>query len=622
MSQTVPGAGMLSFVLQIDGSADSMLALMSSQSKQTTRALMFGLFLLAGCSKNPPAVVPAHALPPSPAISAAEAGVFGGRLTIAVVNPPRTFNPVTANDDGSDTIVRLIFASLVDLDGVTQEPRPALAESWTNSADGKTFTFHLRRGVYWSDGAPFTADDVVFTWNEVMYNPNFNRATYDLFRIKGRSFQVSRIDDYTVQVVTPEVFAPFIEFFGGQVMILPRHILAKAVKGNSFNGAYALESKPQEIVGCGPFKLKKLEPGRGVLLGRNFEFWAVDKQRRRLPYFDEVMIIPVGAPERAVGLLAIGQADVCDDVRAQFVEALQNLPPSTNAAVQVLDVGTGENREFVWFNQNTGSDILGKPLVAPAKLKWFRNKKFRQAVSCAINRDRIAREAYQGRAKAIYGFVSEDNRKWHNPKVPRYAGDLEKARALLAEIGIQDRNNDGVAEDAEGNLLEITLTSNTGNPSREKAAQIICENLKQLGIKSQYTPVDFLSLKSLIDKTFEYEAAMMGLGGGAIDPASEINVMKSSEELHQWFPLQKTPSTDWEARIDALVDAQMHTLDFAARKRAFDEIQTIMAEELPMIYTVSPVCYSAVRGRLGNLRPSPHTPYRVTWNIEELFLQK
>lgn len=585
--------------------------------------IVCGVLLLAGCGKKATVAGPAHPLPSSPAISSAEAGVFGGRLNIAIANPPRTFNPVNANDSGSDAIVRLIFAPLVNLDGVTQEPRAALAESWTNSPDGKTFTFKLRRGVYWSDGAPFTADDVVFTWNEVMYNPGFNRSTYDLFQIKGRSFEVKRVDDYTVQVTTPEVFAPFIEFFGSQVMILPRHTLEKAVKNKSFNGAYGLESKPEEIVGCGPFKLSKVDPSRGVLLARNPEYWAADKQGRRLPYFDDVMIVPAGNPERAAGLIAIGQSEACDDVRPEFVEALQNVPPATNAApLQVLDLGPSNNREFLWFNENTGSNILGKPLVAPAKLKWFRDKKFRQAVSCAIDRDRIVREAYQGRAKAIYGFVSEDNRKWNNPSVPRFAADVEKAKALLAEIGIEDRNHDGVAEDAEGHLLEITFNSNTGNPAREKAAQIICENLKQVGIKLEYAPIDFASLRKLIDESFEYEAAMMGLGGGAIDPASEVNVLRSSEDLHQWFPSQKTPSTDWEGRIDNLMDGQMHTLDLAGRKKAFDEVQAIMAEELPMIYTVSPSCYAAVRGKIGNLRPSSRTPFRVTWNIDELFWQK
>jgi peptide/nickel transport system substrate-binding protein len=114
----------------------------------------------------------------------------------------------------------------------------------------------------------------------------------------------------------------------------------------------------------------------------------------------------------------------------------------------------------------------------------------------------------------------------------------------------------------------------------------------------------------------------MGLGGGGVDPASQVNVLRSSEELHQWFPLQKTAATPWEARIDSLLDAQLVTLDLAERKKAFDEVQAILAEELPMIYTVCPVSYAAVRKELANLRPSVMTPYPLTWNLEELYLKK
>ena len=256
------------------------------------------------------------------------------------------------------------------------------------------------------------------------------------------------------------------------------------------------------------------------------------------------------------------------------------------------------------------------------ELKWFRNKKFRQAVSCAIDRDRIAKEAYLGRAKPTFNFISAENQKWNNPNVPQFGFDPAKARSLLAEMGIQDRDNDGVAEDSDGNKLEITLSSNTANPAREKSAALICEDLKQVGIKLEYVPIDFDSLRRRIDETFEYEAALMGLGGGGIDPASQINVLKSSEELHQWFPRQKSPGTEWEARIDALMDEQMRTLDFGKRKHAFDEVQSILAEEMPMIYTVSPLCYAAIRENVGNVRASVLTSYRVTWNLEELFFKR
>ncbi len=157
---------------------------------------------------------------------------------------------------------------------------------------------------------------------------------------------------------------------------------------------------------------------------------------------------------------------------------------------------------------------------------------------------------------------------------------------------------------------------------REKAASLIVDDLQKLGIKLIYQPTDFEALVRRINVTFDYECALMGLGGGGVDPASQLNVLKSNAELHQWFPFQQKPATDWEARIDSLMDAQMRTLDFAERKQDFDEVQAILAEELPMIYTVSPLSYAAIRPDAGNLRPAVVTPYRVTWNLEELYFKK
>jgi peptide/nickel transport system substrate-binding protein len=289
---------------------------------------------------------------------------------------------------------------------------------------------------------------------------------------------------------------------------------------------------------------------------------------------------------------------------------------------QLLDLGIGAERDFLWFNQNTRTNAAGKPIVQPAKLKWFRNKTFRQAFSCAIDRDRLVREAYGGRAQPTCGFISTENPRWNNPDIPRYGFDPARARALLAEIGIQIRDADGVMKDADGNAVEMLFYSNMGNPLREKAARMIQEDLGKLGIKLIYMPIDYRALLEKINATFDYECAMMGLAGGGGDPASQINVLRSSEDLHQWFPFQKTPSTEWEARIDTLMDAQMRTLDFAQRKKSYDEVQVILAEELPMIYTVAPFAAAAIRPDVGNLRPAVLSPYHLTWNLEELYFKK
>jgi peptide/nickel transport system substrate-binding protein len=578
---------------------------------------LFGLiWVLAGCGQSRSNV--GHPLPASPLVAKTSGGQPGGRFVIATPGNPKTLNPLFALDGASDGITRLLFGTLVNLDSVTQQTGPGLAESWSVGSDQKTWTFKLRQGVRWSDGRPLTADDVVFTWNDVMYNSDYNHVTYDLFRINGTNFAVTKVNDLTVQVVTPEVFAPFLEFFGG-VAILPRHMLGPAAKEKRFAATYGPNTPPERIVGCGPFRVKEFRPGKFTLLERNPEYWVTDQQGRRLPYFDEVMFAVSGGPGTEPVVFLGGKSDVLESLRPENFEQLKQA--SASGRFQLMDLGPGTERNFFWFNQNTGSNSTGKPFVNPAKLKWFRNSKFRQAISCAIDRDRIAREVYQGRAQPVYGFISAENPKWNNSKVARYGFDLARARTLLSEIGIQDKG-DGSLKDAEGNLVEIEFNCNTGNPIREKAAMMIQHDLQKLGLRVAYLPIPFRALVEKINTTFDYECALMGLGGGGVDPASQLNVLKSNEDLHQWFPFQKAPATDWEARIDSLMDAQMHTLDFSQRKKDFDEVQAILAEELPMIYTVSPFYYAAIRSDVGNVRPSVLSPYRVTWNIEELYFRK
>jgi peptide/nickel transport system substrate-binding protein len=571
--------------------------------------------IMTGCSGKPPG----HALPQPPNIAHCPPGIPGGRIVLGLPGNPRTFNPLLDLDGASDAVIRLMFSSLVGVDLESQQAEPGLAESWSVAPDQKTWTFKLRKNLRWSDGEPLTADDVVFTWNEVMYNPKYNLITYDLFRSGGKNFEVTKVDDLTVKVVTPEVFAPFVEYFGS-VSILPRHILAKAAADGQFLNAYSVTNKPETIVGSGPFRLKEFQWPRAVLLERNPEFWTVDTKGRRLPYFDEVQLV---MPSSAAAL------------QPQFFEgtsaAYENIAPedtgkfqaaAAGGHFQVIDLGIGVQRDFFWFNQNTGSDKNGKPFVDPAKLKWFRDARFRQAISSAIDRERIVHDVYGGRAQVVYGFLSSDNKKWNNPSSHQYTYDPRKARELLAGIGMTNRASDGTLEDAGGHPVEFTLLSSFNNPIRKGIAERIEDDLKQLGIRLDYQPVDFPTLLKRINTTMDYESASMGFGGGGLDPASQMNVLKSDAPLHQWFPSQRTPSTDWERKINALMDDQMHTLDFQRRKKDFDEAQAIWAEELPMICIAAPSAAAAIRSNIGNVRPAIASAYHVTWNIEELYFKK
>src|SRR5262249_19714883 len=161
--------------------------------------------------------------------------------------------------------------------------------------------------------------------------------------------------------------------------------------------------------------------------------------------------------------------------------------------------------------------------VDPKKLKWFRNAKFRQAMAYAIDRPSIIKSIYAGRAKLPGGFVSEADTKWHSASIKAYDYDPAKARALLAEIGIQDRNGDGVLEDAEGPPVEFVQNTNTGNTVRKKFAVLIQEDLKRLGVKLVYQPVEFNALADKLQSTFDYEAVLLGLAGGGADPAASMN---------------------------------------------------------------------------------------------------
>ena len=187
-------------------------------------------------------------------VSTCEPGISGGRLRIATFGDPKTFNPITENESSSQDIIRLLFSGLINLDVPTQKVQPGLAHAWEVAADQKTWIFKLRKGLLWSDGKPLTADDVIFTW-EVIYHPKINNVTSDLFKIDGKNFEVTMVDELTVKVVTPEPYAPFIEYFGS-VPILPRHTLEGMVKKGEFESAYGINTPPAELVSCGPFVLK------------------------------------------------------------------------------------------------------------------------------------------------------------------------------------------------------------------------------------------------------------------------------------------------------------------------------------------------------------------------------
>jgi len=268
------------------------------------------------------AVTETHALPDSPRVANCEPGIPGGRLFLALPRQSQDLQPRPRYRRRSDGVIRLLFSSLVQVNMETQQAEPGLAESWTVAPDQKIWTFKLRKNLHWSDGQPLTADDVLFTWNDVhVPTRTSTRSPTKMFHTGGKNFEITKVDDLTVRVVTPEIFAPFLEYFGS-VAIIPKHVLATLVKTGGFLSAYNIADNPENIVGSGPFRLKEFKAEKGVLLERNPEYWTVDKQGRRLPYFDEVQLVITTTPANFQAAFLSGATAAYENVRPEDYGAL------------------------------------------------------------------------------------------------------------------------------------------------------------------------------------------------------------------------------------------------------------------------------------------------------------
>jgi len=575
---------------------------------------------LSSCNKKPVSenVVANYPLPDPPLVANCTPGVRGGKFIICELREPKTFNFLISDELSSRYIGRLMFWGLLNFDVPTQTVKPGLADFWTDSPDGKTWTFKLRKNLRWSDGAPLTADDVVFTWNDIIYNPDIPNPVRDQFIIEGKKFTVTKLDDLTIQVTTPEVYAPFLQAFGFDVPIYPKHTLAQYANAG-FPSAYGVNWTPKDIVCDGPYCLKEYKQAEYAMLERNPYFLEVDTNGTRLPYFDQIIFSIVPDYNSQSLRFLSGESDADDFIYPYEYDQFK--AASANGKFDLLEPGIGLVTTFFWFNQNTNMNSrTGKPYVDPVKLKWFRDEKFRQAISYAIDRNNIIKSVEFGRAVPQYGFLTQGYQNWYAPNTKNYAFDPAKAINLLKKIGIEKRNGDDFLTDADGNKIEFVFNTNIENNERNKMAILIVSDLQKIGVNAIFQPVEFNTLISKIDDTFDYDCVLLGnYSDTGSDPCGSMNILKSSGYDHYWFPRQKTPVTPWEARMDYLVDAQMQTLDLAEREKDFNEVQEILADEQPMIFTVTPFYYATIKPGIGNVRATPLSYYQVTWNAEELY---
>jgi peptide/nickel transport system substrate-binding protein len=578
----------------------------------TGLTLLYVCLLAGGCFATTPA--PEAAKPGEELARMADvSGHYGGHLTIGQRSEPKTLNPAIATDTVSREVIGRLMGDLIEINRSTQQTEPALAKSWKISPDGRTFTLQLRKGIRFSDGHPFDADDVVFSFGVYM-DEAVDSPQRDLLIIDGKPIAVTKVDPYTVRFTLPRPYAAAERLFDGLAM-LPKHLLEKPYHEGHFAQAWSLNAQASEIAGLGPFRLKQYVPGQRIVVERNPYYWKVDRENQRLPYLDELVFLFVGTEDAQVMRFEAGETDIISRLSAENYNLLSR--DKGRVGSQLADMGPSLEYNFLLFNLN---DLGGKKLDEIAgKQLWFRDLKFRQAVSLAVDRESIVRLAYGSRGAALWGNVGPGNKLWINPAIPHPQKSVESARQLLKSAGYS-WNSAGQLLDSRGKPVEFTIITNSSNGQRMKTATLLQDDLAHLGMQVHVVPLEFRAYIDRVFQSFDYDAAIMGLGGGDADPNPEMNVWTYAGASHLWHLGETQPATDWERELDQLMQQQMVTLDYAKRKQLYDRAQQLIADNLPFIFLGTPNILASASSRVGNFHPVALDPYTL-WNADELYVR-
>ncbi|MSO35472.1 MAG: ABC transporter substrate-binding protein [Acidobacteria bacterium] len=530
----------------------------------------------------------------------------GGVLTSSLRSEPRSFNRWVERNFPTEFTSQLTQSTLIRINRATQEIEPALAESWIASPDNRTFTLTLREAA-WSDGAPFTSADVLFTF-QAIYDPKVNSILAGSLKVNGQPLTVTAPDARTVVIGYPGVFGPGIALLDN-LTLAPKHKLEAALAAGTFSQAWGVASPVNEMVSLGPFVLSRYEPGQRLVFDRNPRYWKKDSASVALPYLDQIVAEVVPDQNAELVRLQAGQIDMLQQqVRPEDIATLR--PLVDQGKLQLLELGVGTDPDVFFFN-------LRQPYWAKdPRGGWITRREFRQAISHAVDRESFANTVYLGAGVPIWGPITPGNQKWFSPNVPRYAFSLERAKALLAGLGLANRDADEWLEDDKGTEARFTVLTYRGNSSLERSAAVLRDDLRPLGIA-----VDVVALEqgALVERMLkgDFESIFFVYSASALDPGMSPDLWLSSGSAHIWNIGQATPATEWEKQIDDLMRQMMSSVDQAERKRLFDQVQNIFAENLPALYFVAPRMYIGVSSRVGSLTPAILRP-QLLWAADRI----
>ncbi len=498
---------------------------------------------------------------------------YGGTIVQGSIGDASNLIPMLATDATSASIADLIYAGLVrydkDLNLVGD-----LAKSWKISDDGLVITFYLHKNVRWQDGTPFTAYDVLFGFKTIT-NPKTPTAyAGDFMEVK----KAEVLDPYTFRVTYKQPFAPALSSWG-DIVVLPRHLL----KGKDITKT-PLARHP---VGLGPFKLKSWVTQERIELVENPTYF------RGRPYLDRYVMRVIPDPATMFLELKTGGIDWMGLSPIQYAR-------QTNTKFFKENF---KKYKYLSFSYT----YLGYNL----RLPLFKDRRVRQAISYAIDKEEIIRGVLLG-----YGVIATGPYKpdawYYNPHVKRYPYNPQKAKALLREAGWVDIDGDGILE-KDGKKFIFTVLTNQGNSLREKTGEIIQYRLSQVGIKMNIRTIEWTAFINDFINKHRFEAVILGWTTGEDPDLYDVWHSSKTKPGQLNFIGYKNP------QVDKLLVEGRRTFNKEKRKEIYFKFQEILAEDQPYTFLYVPMALPIIHKRFHGIKPAPAG---ITYNFIRWWVPK
>ena len=526
-------------------------------------------------------------------------GKLGGIWNDTILSDPKTFNQLVGMRDASSSdIISKTLDWLFDYEPYTKTWKPHAASFETEvNPDTGALTLHckIRDDIYWTyynsdEKIPLTSDDFVFWYNEIAGDEEAGLGGYEgqcITMPDGSEAHVDcvKIDDKNFDFIYPRTVAE--PLLHSNMNCCPSFIFRPAKEKGGMNGVknlFSIDCDPKSIPSCGKFYITEYIPSRRLVFTRNPNYWERDENGNSIPYYEQLVCQIVGDQNTDYLLFRQGKTEIC----APRPEELSDVVNNQKSDYTVFNAEGSMGSQLWSFNQNPKNK--DEPYYA-----WFTKKEFRQAMSCILNRERIINQTYRGLAEPQYFFFPPTN-PYYNEKIQlEYRYDLEHAKKLLSSVGFK-WNAVGTLVDENEVPVEFDLSISSGITITNDIAQIISDEASKIGIKINVRQTDFQKLVESLSSSFDWQSLIIGLGINSF-PTQGSNVWPSSGNLHLWYPMQKEPSTEWEARIDYLYDEGGCTVDPVAAKKIWDEYQSIILEQCPVIYLLRGRSFFAIRNK-------------------------